>query len=311
MTIEPRISRTIAQALAEAAQTLQAAGISDERLTANVLLGHILGLDRAQLLVNSNAMLDQASDQTFFNLIERRVAGEPLQYITGHQEFYGLDFKVTPDVLIPRPETEFLVEQVINLAQSLAEQNQDPSSTPHHSSHPPEFRIVDVGTGSGCIAVALAHHLKNVQVLATDISRAALAVARENAGRHQVESQIEFLEGDLFAPLAGRGLESAIDFIVSNPPYIPLKDLPALQREVRDFEPYGALFADEDGLRFYKRLLDEGHRYLTPGGYLVCEIGYAQLEPIQQLINASTWKLEAVTHDLQGIARTLTICKTL
>jgi release factor glutamine methyltransferase len=297
MTLEPQPSPTIARAITEASRTLHTAGISDERLTANVLLGHILDLDRAQLLVRSKEVLDPASYQTFLKLIERRAAGEPVQYLTGHQEFYGLDFKVTPDVLIPRPETEFLVEQVISLAQS--------NSQPHHAS----LTLVDAGTGSGCIAVTLAHHLKNAQVLATDISRAALAIAQENAARHKAESQIEFLEGDLFAPLAGRGLENAIDFIVSNPPYIPFKDLPTLPREVRDFEPHAALFADENGLWFYKRLLDEGHVYLKSGGYLVCEIGHTQLEPIKQFINISNWKLEAITHDLQGIARTLTIRK--
>ncbi len=301
MTLEPPTSRTIAQAITEAAHTLQAAGISDERLAANILLAHLLGLDRAQLLVKSNETLDETRYQTFLQMIARRAAGEPLQYITGQQEFYGLDFKVTPEVLIPRPETEFLVEQVINLA-SLAEQNRDSSlTTARH--------LVDLGTGSGCIAVTLAHHMQNVKIWATDISRAALAVARENAAHHQVEARIEFLEGDLCAPLAGRGLENKIDFMVSNPPYIAMRDLPTLQREVRDFEPHTALFADEDGLRFYKRLLEEGYVYLKHGGYLVCEIGYGQLESLTPFIRQSNWQLEAVTHDLQNIPRTLTIRK--
>jgi release factor glutamine methyltransferase len=303
MSKEPRTSTTIAEALATAAAALENAGVDNPRLTANVLLGYILGIDRTQLLIKSRELLNESGHDLYLKLIARRVAGEPLQYITGHQEFYGLDFIVTPDVLIPRPETEFLVEQVIKLAPLLKEQN-SALSTQHSA-----LTLVDVGTGSGCIAVTLAHHLQDVKIWATDISAAALAIARENTVRHSVESSIEFLEGNLLAPLAGHGLENAVDFIVSNPPYIPLRDLPALQVEVRDFEPYSALFAEEDGLLFYKRLLEEGHRYLKPGAYLICEIGYAQLEPLRQQLDQSIWQLEAVTHVLQGIARVLTIRK--
>jgi release factor glutamine methyltransferase len=223
--------------------------------------------------------------------VTRRAAGEPLQYITGHQEFYGLDFLVTPDVLIPRPETELLVECVIDLAQSI---------------HRP--LIADVGTGSGCIAVTLASLLQNARVIATDISRAALAVASQNAARHNLQAHIDFLEGDMIAPLAGRGLEGAIDFLASNPPYVPTRDSHLLQREL-DWEPREALFGGPEGLDFYRQLLAGGHRYVKPGGYLVCEIGYTQLDRVREMIDATVWGDVIVKDDLQGIPRTLAVRK--
>jgi release factor glutamine methyltransferase len=283
----------IAQAITEAANLLRENGVSDDRRTASLVLGHALGVDRTYLLTHANDDLDQAQYQTFLLMIERRAAGEPLQYITGHQEFYGLDFKVTPDVLIPRPETEFLIEQAIKYAQSI------------HSTN--ELLIVDAGTGSGCIAITLALNIKNARIIATDISNAALNVARENAGRLGAKDHIEFLEGDLLIPLAGRGLENSVDFLVSNPPYIARQDAPTLQREVKDWEPHMALFADNDGLRFYQRLLSEGLSYVRCDGFFICEIGYTQLDAIQQMIDPKLWRLEDVTNDLQGIPRTLTI----
>ncbi|MEW6126426.1 MAG: peptide chain release factor N(5)-glutamine methyltransferase [Acidobacteriota bacterium] len=302
--------RKISQAVSQATQILHDAGVGDERLTANLLLCHLLNIDRTQLLIKSNEALEESDYQAFLKLIERRATGEPLQYITGHQEFYGLDFKVTPDVLIPRPETEFLVEQIIKLAKAHPSDESSSRITHHASLLNQEWLFADIGTGSGCIAVTLAYCLKNARVFAIDISEAALQIARENAAHHQVASRIEFLEGDLFAPLAGRNLENSLDLIASNPPYVPLKDLPTLQREVRDYEPHTALFADENGLRFYRRLLEESPRYLKPGGFLVCEIGCAQYEPINQLLkNFSNWQLVNVINDLQGIPRTLTIRK--
>jgi release factor glutamine methyltransferase len=247
-------------------------------------------------LTRSNEQVDAPSYQTYLSFVERRAAGEPLQYITGHQEFYGLDFIVTPDALIPRPETEFLVERVINLA--LAAQSVAPPT------------IVDVGTGSGCVAVSLATHLPGARVIATDISSAALGVARMNAGRHGVGDRIEFVEGDLVEPLAALGMETAVDFLASNPPYVEEGKPGVLQREVRDWEPAVALYGGADGLNFYRRLLADSARYLRPAGYLVCEIGYTQLEAIRKIIDATKWELVDVTHDLQGIPRTLTVRKT-
>jgi release factor glutamine methyltransferase len=284
---------TIAQAINEAANRLRETGVSDERRSATLLLGQALGVDRTYLITHAGDDVDETLYQTFSRMIERRAAGEPIQYITGHQEFYGLDFKVTPDVLIPRPETEFLIEQVIKYAQA------DDSTG--------QTLMVDAGSGSGCIAVTLALRIKNAHVLATDISNAALQVALENAERLGAKDKIDFFQGDLLAPLTGRGLESRIDFLVSNPPYVAMRDAPTLQREVKDWEPHGALFADQEGLQFYRRLLSEGLQYVRRDGFFICEIGYTQLDAIQQMIDSKLWRLEEVTNDLQGIPRILTI----
>jgi release factor glutamine methyltransferase len=288
---------TISQAISEAAHILKTAAVPDERLTASALLCHLLSLDRTQLFTKADEPLSEEQYQAFLALIERRAAGEPLQYITEHQEFYGLDFKVSPNVLIPRPETEFLVEQVIKLSIS--------------NNQTAEILIADIGTGSGCIAVTLAKHIEKARVFATDISPTALAIAKENAERNSVAERIEFLAGDLFAPFVGRGLEAAFDFIASNPPYVGLQEAGTLQREVRDWEPHTALFAGEDGLLFYERLLNEGKEVVKPGGYLVCEIGFTQLDAISRMIDASDWQLAEVTNDLQGIPRTLTIRRNI
>jgi release factor glutamine methyltransferase len=283
---------TISQAIAEGAQRLQAAGVERERLTAGLLLGHVLNLDRTQLLTRSEQQVEQARHNHYLALIERRTLGEPLQYLTGHQEFYGLDFIVTPDVLIPRPETEFLIERVLK---AVAELKQDSPL------------IVDVGTGSGCIAITLAKQLPGARLIATDASSAALAVARTNAERHSLLNRIEFLEGDLLALLAKRGFDGSVDLLVSNPPYVTEDCREMLQREVRDWEPGAALFGGDDGLEFYKRLLADSAKFLKPQGYLVVEIGYSQLDSITDLARGSSWESVDVIPDLQGIPRTLTL----
>jgi release factor glutamine methyltransferase len=287
----------IAEAIAEGARLLRASKVAEDRRTATVLLGHALAVDRTYLLTRSDHEIDETRFQEYVEMITRRAAGEPLQYITGHQEFYGIDFLVTPDVLIPRPETELLVECVINLAR-------DSSSQSDHNGP----LVLDVGTGSGCIAVALASYLNNARVIATDISQAALAVAHRNAARQGVEARIEFLEGDLLAPLAGRNLEGAIDFLASNPPYVSTQDSHLLQREL-DWEPRKALFGGPEGIDFYRRLLADARRYVKPGGYLVCEIGYTQLDAIREMIDTSAWGDTIIKDDLQGIPRTLAIKK--
>jgi release factor glutamine methyltransferase len=285
---------SIAETIAEGARQLQSADVDEARRTAGVLLCHTLGIDRTHLLTRAEQQIDEPSYQAYLRLIERRAAGEPLQYITGHQEFYGFDFIVTPAVLIPRPETEFLVEQVIKLAR------ESQLSAP---------LIADIGTGSGCIAVTIAASIPNAKILATDVSSAALKVARKNAERHGAARRIEFLEGDLLEPLAHRGLELSIDIMASNPPYIEESGPDPVQREVRDWEPHTALFGGADGLNFYRRLLVDGLKYVRPGGYLVCEIGYSQLDAISDMIAGSSWDLTEVTNDLQCIPRTLTVRK--
>ena len=209
-------------------------------------------------------------------------AGEPMQYIMGETEFYGLPFRVTPDVLIPRPETEHLVEKAIELAGSFAAP-----------------RIVDVGTGSGAIAVGLAHHLPSAQITATDLSDAALAIAQENARASDLAERIRFLNGDLLAPVAGE----TFDLVVSNPPYVPSTERSSLSVEVRDYEPEVALFAGNDGLDVYRRLIPAAFAVLSSNGFLLLEIGHGQAEVVGQLLRSTGFDDIDFAPDLQGIAR--------
>lgn len=282
---------TIAQAIAEGSARLGASHVDEARRTAGVLLCHALGIDRTHLLTRSEEPIAESDYESYLRLVDRRTMGEPLQYITGHQEFFGLDFLVTPAVLIPRPETEFLVERVIRLAIDFPKE--------------PKPLIVDIGTGSGCVAISLAVHLPQARLIATDISAAALEVARENAERHRVVDRIEFLEGDAPEPLGRLGLEGAVDILVSNPPYVEESTSQLVQHEVREWEPHTALFGGSDGLDFYRRLLPDTARYIKPGAFIVLEIGYSQLDPISAMIAGSTLELVDATPDLQGIPRTV------
>ncbi len=215
-------------------------------------------------------------------LAKRRRTGEPIQYITGETEFYGLNFRVNRDVLIPRPETEHLVEKAIALAAGFVRP-----------------RIVDVGAGSGAIAVALAAMLPAAQMTATEISASALTVARENAERNSVAERVRFLEGDLLAPVAGE----RFDLVVSNPPYVPEGDRDTLSVEVRDYEPEQALFAGADGLAIYRRLIPAAFSALVPGGFAVLEIGHGQQEVIHPLLAGAGFSGIEFTEDLQKIPR--------
>lgn len=284
---------TISQAITKGADRLRAASIDQERRTAGLLLGHVMGVDRTHLLTRSEEQISEAEYVAYLGVVERRASGEPLQYITSHQEFYGLDFLVTPDVLIPRPETEFLVERVINLARDL-----------------PTPVITDIGTGSGCIAIALAVHLPDARIVATDISTATLEVARFNIRRHGVQARVELLEGDLSQPLRRLKLDGRIDIIASNPPYVDEGTSELLQREVRDWEPHTALFGGVDGLDFYRRLIAESPHYLKAGGYAVLEIAFSQVDSISEMVNGSLLELVDITRDLQGIPRTLCLRRT-
>jgi release factor glutamine methyltransferase len=282
---------TITQAINEGASRLRAAAPEHERRTASVLLAHVLGVDRTHLLTRSDEHITGPQYEDYLRFIERRAAGEPVQYITGHQEFYGLDFRVTPAVLIPRPETEFLVERAIKLM--------DDSM--------PSPLIVDVGTGSGCIAVSLAVNVPRARVIATDLSAAALEVARTNAELHRADDRIEFLQGDLLEPLETHRLENSVDVLASNPPYVNERHAELIQREVSDWEPREALFGGVEGLDFYRRLLVEGLIFVKPDGYMIFEIGYEQLDAIKEIIGALEWELIDVVNDLQGIPRTVAL----
>jgi release factor glutamine methyltransferase len=250
------------------------------RRDAELLLCHAAQLGRASLLAHRDDALDEAKAAHYQILIERRQSGEPIQYILGETEFYGLPFRVTGDVLIPRPETEHLVEKAIGLA--------------GHFSVP---RIVDVGAGSGAICVALAHVLPQARLTAVDLSGAALAIAGENAKRNGVA--IRFLEGDLLAPVAAESFE----IVVSNPPYVPRGDCASLAVEVRDYEPGLALFAGDDGLDICRRLIPEAFAVLVPGGYLAFEIGFGQSAAVTALLDDAGFKQIEFVPDLQGILR--------
>lgn len=249
---------------------------------AELLMMRVLGKDRAWMLAYWRDEISTDYSIPYHTVIERRRTGEPIQYITGEAEFYGLPFRVTRDVLIPRPETEHCVEKVLEIAALC--------TAP---------RIVDVGTGSGAIAVAVAHNLPNAAVTATDLSAEALVIAGENAARNAVGERISFLQGDLLAPVAGE----TFDIVVSNPPYVAESDRPALAVEVRDFEPAQALFAGNEGLAIYRRLIPQGFAALVSGGFLVLEIGCGQEAAIRELLTEAGFSSIHFTADLQGIPR--------
>jgi release factor glutamine methyltransferase len=267
------------QALDEGASRLT--GISAQpRRDAELLLLHVIQRDRAFLLTHPDAELSPQQAQQYKQWLRRRAAHEPIQYILGEQEFFGLTFRVTPDVLIPRPETEHLVEALL-------------ARVPHDQ----PLQIIDVGTGSGAIAVALAHSLLQAQITALDISDGALAVAQRNAETHQVADCIRFLHSDLLSAVAGE----QFDAVVSNPPYVAETDRDSLEPQVRDYEPASALFAGRSGLDIYKRLVPQAREVLKPHGWLFMEIGQGQQDALSQLL--SGWNSVGFINDLQGIPR--------
>lgn len=271
------------QALAAAVEPLEAADVGSPRLNAETLLIFVLGVNRAYLYAHPERELTPEERARYDEVIGHRASGIPTQYITGHQEFWGLDFIVSPAVLIPRPETEHLVETVLELARAV-----------------PEPRIVDVGTGSGCIALALAHELKNAEVYAVDLSADALEIARANSVRLQLDSRVRFLKSNVLEALAEtRGF----DVVVSNPPYVGLNEADKVQRSVFKFEPRMAVFAGENGLDVVRPLVEQAHPALKPGGYLAMEIGYSMRDAVLELLNPTMWDEPNVVPDLRGIPR--------
>ncbi|HEY2466969.1 MAG TPA: peptide chain release factor N(5)-glutamine methyltransferase [Terracidiphilus sp.] len=266
------------------------------RRDAETLLLHHIGKNKAWLMAHGEENFAGCAAIGYAALVERRRKGEPIQYITGECEFYGLPFHVTPDVLIPRPETEHLVEQALALATQLGAPGLD-SETWKSTNPAPPRRILDVGTGSGAIAVALATQLPNAEITAIDISERALSIARENAKRNG--AAIRFDQGDLLAPVAGEHFE----IIVSNPPYVPNTDRALIAVEVREHEPHVALFGGQDGLEIYRRLIPAAYAALVPGGYLVFEFGFSQMSDIEALLKQSGLQNIEFTRDLQGIPR--------
>jgi release factor glutamine methyltransferase len=276
----------IHELLSHAAQHLEQTGVPNARRDAERLLEFALAKDRSYLLAHFQETVEPSRLDAFFSLVAERSSGKPLQYLLGEQEFCGLDFEVTPAVLIPRPETELAVEEALRR-------------------FPQGKRLmVDVGTGSGCIAVSLAVAQSETNVLATDVSAAALAVAARNARRHGVSDRIQFLHGDLLSPLESLGVKGEIDCILSNPPYVAESDVSTLQREVRDWEPRLALTGGPSGLSVYVRLIPVALAYLKRGGYLITEIGY-NMERQVSIILGPGWILETTREDLSGIPRVL------
>ncbi len=283
-------------ALKEAMRRLRAAEVPSHALAAELLLMHVLGRDRAWLYAHPEEFLAAAALERYLALVGRRAAGTPTQYLTGRQEFWGLELEVTPAVLIPRPETEHVIE--VTLARL----------GPERSAR--ELRVADVGTGSGCLAVALARELPKAAVWATDISPAALDVARRNAARHGVTARIRFAQGTfLDALLHGAApTDSAsrfFDLIVSNPPYVGRREAELLPREVREHEPPSALFSGEQGSEMYAPLIRQAGQWLVPGGLLVLELGYNALDRVRPLLSAPGWTNVAATNDLAGIPRVI------
>lgn len=301
--------KTIAAALAEAAETLRATSPTP-RLDAELLLAHALGWTRARLLAEGRTPLPPDAPDTLRALVARRAALEPVAYLVGHREFYGLDFEVDRRVLVPRPETELLVELALGFAGRRFAAGDTDTTEKRAGSPPPPARpstsapsvlsVADIGTGSGCIAVALAAHLPHAHVYAVDISAGALDVARRNAARHGVAGRVTLLQGDLLAPLPG-----PVDLLVSNPPYTVLGEI---DEGVRRHEPRGALDGGPDGLALYRRLLAGAPAHLRPGGAALLEIGAAQGPAVAALGRTAFPQAQIEIHkDLAGHDRVVMI----
>lgn len=278
---------TIRAVLATAIHRLDKAGCETPRLDAQVLLAHMLNKDRTWLYLNPHMPLDQDCLDSFYSLLVRREQREPVAYLVGHKAFFGLDFQVNRQVLIPRPETELLVETAL--------------ATEHRSTS--TLTIADVGTGSGCIAIALAKNLASASLFALDSSEEALQVARDNAGRHEVAERIAFLAGDLLQPLP-----QPVDLIVSNPPYVSYSELAETAPEISQYEPRRALDGGIDGLEVIRQLLSQAGEKIKPGGCLLIEIGASQGAAVMALAQSQFDKAEVqIRQDLAGLDRLLVV----
>lgn len=277
---------TIAEHLADARGALERAGIParEAALDAELLARTVLGWDRAAFLTRRREPADAAFDAAYATLVARRARREPVGYILGEREFWGLPFEVTRDVLIPRPETELIVEEAL---------------AAFGGGRPPAT-VIDVCTGSGCLAVTLAREFGGADVIATDISESALGVARRNAARHGMAGRIDFRLADLLD-----GIESRADLVVANPPYVARRDAATLAPEVHDHEPHVALFAGDDGLEVYRRLLPAARTRLTRHGKLVVELGIGQADAVAGIAETAGLRVEHTRQDLQGITRTM------
>ncbi|MGB7062575.1 MAG: peptide chain release factor N(5)-glutamine methyltransferase [Candidatus Zixiibacteriota bacterium] len=281
------MSNSCLDILNRAVSKLRVEGIDRPRNNAELLLGAILNTKKIELYLDRDRILTRQQIDKFNEFIRERVSGKPLQYIIGSTEFFGLEFEVNENVLIPRPETETLVETVIELLKDC-----------------PRPKIVDLGTGSGAIAISLAKNLAGSSVFATDISPGALKVAEENARRNGVEDQIDFLCGDLFEPLKDRKLEGLVDCVASNPPYVSQEEFDHLPKEVRDYEPILALKTDEEGMSFHSKIIDNSVDFLKTNGILILEVGLGQAGRVADLMrDRKEFKDAGIKKDLGGIER--------
>jgi release factor glutamine methyltransferase len=283
---------------------LRDADVSSFTLAAELLLLHVVGRDRTWLYAHPEDEITAEQEERFLSLVARRATGEPTQYLTGTQEFWGLEIEVTPDVLIPRPETEHVIEVALDRL-ALREIRAGRKQTLRGDG----LRIADIGTGSGCIAIALAKDLPGARFVATDISPAALAVAKRNAARHNFEDQIEFVHANLLEGVSSNA-EQLFDLIASNPPYIGRREEPTLQREVRDHEPEMALVGGEEGYELYSALVTQSAANLVAGGIVVLELGHDSLPAVQPLFDTPDWTHVGVTNDLAGIPRIIAAERT-
>ncbi|MCU1263893.1 MAG: protein-(glutamine-N5) methyltransferase, release factor-specific [Acidobacteria bacterium] len=284
------MSLSIAEAILEATRALQSAGISEPRRQASSLLANVLKVDQTFLITRAETKLTPRELDSFRQGVGRRARGEPLQYIKGFQEFFGLDFEVNQNALIPRPETELLVETALGLVA-------DASASPF---------ICEIGAGTGCISISLLHKRPRARAVAVDISPSAARLASRNAARNEIGKGMSIMVADCFAAFHVRPV---FDLIVSNPPYIADRDWEGLQREVREYEPRLALTSGSDGLAMIRRLILEAPAFLLKGGHLLLEIGYDQGVAVEQMIDPRVWKLVAIHNDLRGIPRTVVLRK--
>jgi len=276
-------------ALKKGIEILKLANIDAPAVEAGVILCHILECDRVYIYAHGNRILNDEEQREFFSLIKMRAKGVPAQYITGHQEFMSLDFIVRPGVLIPRQDTEVLVEFVIKFTKSFA-------------SHNEPIKILDIGTGSGCIAISLAHYINNSFVTGLDISEEALEIAELNALRLGVADRVAFEKCDVLSELKGQRFKHQYDIIVSNPPYIPEGDIAGLQREVKDYEPVIALNGGKDGLDFYRSIVSSALNCLKAHGLLAFEVGIGQAQTVKQLMGDDFYNIRII-KDLSKIER--------
>jgi len=281
---------TIAAARRGIIHELKRAGMESPELTADLLIGFVIERDRVFVLCHPEYLLNDDSLAQLHALAARRAQGEPLQYLTGEREFYSRAFHVTPDVLIPRPETEFLVETAVGIIRE------------NRKTFPSVIRFADVGTGSGCIAVSMLCEIPDAFCCAIDCSVPALTIAGENARRHHVDGRMVRLCCDLFSSVAPR---ECFDLILSNPPYVAEMDYNNLSIEVREFEPALALFGGEDGFEIYRRLIPASFNHLSAGGYIILELGAGQAGEVEHLAEQAGFFTETIVKDLQGISRCL------